>query len=75
MGGSGSAAANRRQSARLRAPGFTSSRGFGVSEQGRWPVHVYVCVPEVAAESRKDFTRDQVTVAFWGLLHQSREGG
>jgi hypothetical protein len=43
------------------------------SEPGRWPVHVYVCVPEVAAESRNDFTREQVTNAYWGLLHQSRE--
>jgi hypothetical protein len=43
------------------------------SEPGWWPVHVYVCVPEVAAESRNDFTREQVTNAYWGLLHQSRE--
>lgn len=43
------------------------------SEPVRWPVHVYVCVPEVAAESRNDFTREQVTIAYWGLLHQSRE--
>jgi hypothetical protein len=43
------------------------------SEPGRWPVHVYVCVPEVAAQSRNDFTREQVTIAYWGLLHESRE--
>ncbi len=43
------------------------------SEPERWPVHVYVCVPEATAESRNDFTREQVAIAYWGLLHQSKE--
>jgi hypothetical protein len=49
-------------------------RGGSVwSEPERWPVHVYVCIPQATAESRMVFTREQVTIAYWGLLHQSRE--
>jgi hypothetical protein len=43
------------------------------SEPGRWPIHVYVCVPKRGDETNSHFTRDQVTIAYWGLLHQTRE--
>jgi hypothetical protein len=43
------------------------------SEPERWPVHVYVCVPKRGVEMNSDLTRDQVTIAYWGLLHQTRE--
>ena len=43
------------------------------SEPERWPIHVYVCVPEPGSETSGHLARDQVTIAYWGLLHQSRE--
>lgn len=43
------------------------------SEPERWPMHVYVCLPESGEEPGTQFTRDQVTNRYWGLLHQNRE--
>jgi hypothetical protein len=43
------------------------------SDPERWPIHVYVCVPKRKDEMTSHFTRDQITIAYWGLLHQSRE--
>ena|ERR1035437_27962 len=43
------------------------------SEPGRWPIHVYVCVPEQGDVTQNGFAPDQVSIAYWGLLHQSRE--
>jgi hypothetical protein len=49
-------------------------RGDSVwSEPERWPVHVYVCLPESDEEQGSHFTRDQVTNRDWGLLHQTRK--
>lgn len=44
------------------------------SEPDRWPVHVYVCVPNESDsdETASHFDRDQVTIEYWGLLHQTR---
>jgi hypothetical protein len=43
------------------------------SEPERWPIHVYVCVTQRSHETRNNFTRDEVTIQYWGLLHQTRE--
>ena len=43
------------------------------SEPERWPIHVYVCVPDSGDETEIHFTRNQVTIAYWGLLHQFRD--
>ena len=43
------------------------------SEPERCPIHVYVCVPELADLTGNQFTQDQVTIAYRGLLHRSRE--
>jgi len=42
-------------------------------EPTRWPMHVYVCLPVDGVEEASNFTRDQVTIEYWGLLHQTRE--
>ena len=48
-------------------------RGDSVwSEPERWPMHVYVCLTEPGSETSSVFSRDQVTIESWGLLHQSR---
>jgi hypothetical protein len=40
----------------------------------RWPMHVYVCyVLDESDESSTTLSREQVRIASWGLLHQSRE--
>jgi len=36
-------------------------------------MHVYVCLPVDGVEEASNFTRDQVTIEYWGLLHQTRE--
>lgn len=53
---------------------------LGVRHQGesldtptRWPVHVYVCTVTEDDEQADALTKDQVTIAAWGLLHRSRE--
>lgn len=43
------------------------------AEPERWPVHVYVCLPEIEDETRRAFTVEEVTNRYWGLLHQTRE--
>ena len=43
------------------------------SEPERCPIHVYVCVPELADLTGNQSTQDQVTIAYRGLLHRSRE--
>lgn len=42
------------------------------SKPARWPMHVYVCLPESDAETSSHFTREDIKVQYWGLLHQSR---
>ena len=40
----------------------------------RWPMHVYVCIPnDDAAQNSDELSRDQVTIVAWGLLHESPE--
>lgn len=42
------------------------------AEPERWPVHVYLCTTD--PEGEPDVLQpDRVTIARWGLLHQSRE--
>ena len=50
-------------------------RGDSVwTQPKRWPMHVYVCVAnDDAAQNSDELTRDQVTNAAWGLLHESPE--
>ena len=50
-------------------------RGDSVwTQPERWPMHVYVCVAnDDAAQNSDELTRDQVTNAAWGLLHESPE--
>ena len=43
------------------------------SEPERWPVHVHICLPKNGHETNTHFTREDVTIEYWGLLHQSRE--
>jgi hypothetical protein len=45
------------------------------SDPERWPIHVYVCVPKRDSPDGivGSFDADQVRIAYWGLLHQSRE--
>jgi hypothetical protein len=43
------------------------------SEPERWPMHVYVCLPESDEETSRRFTRDQVKNRYWALLQRTRE--
>jgi hypothetical protein len=43
------------------------------SEPQRWPMHVYVCLPDSGDDPSRHFTPEQVTNRYWGLLHQTRE--
>jgi hypothetical protein len=45
--------------------------GDDVWSPTRWPVHVYVCTVPEELQDRDRFTPDQVTIAMWGLLHET----
>jgi hypothetical protein len=48
-------------------------RGDSVwGEPQRWPMHVYLCTTDEDGEPTA-LSREHVTIARWGLLHQSRE--
>ena len=41
------------------------------SQPKRWPMHVYVCTVQPEREASGLLNRDEVTIAAWGLLHES----
>ena len=48
-------------------------QGESLANPTRWPVHVYVCTVTEDDEQAEALTKDRVTIASLGLLHQSRE--
>ncbi len=62
---------------RVRSRVLVGSRHAGDSvwtEPERWPMHVYVCYAnDDVAEDCDELSREQITNAAWGLLHQSRK--
>jgi hypothetical protein len=42
------------------------------AEPQRWPMHVHLCTTE-AEGAPTVLTREEITIARWGLLHQTRE--
>jgi len=62
---------------RVRSGALLGARHVGDSvwsKPERWPLHVYVCVTnDDADDGSADLTREQITIARWGLLHESSE--
>jgi hypothetical protein len=48
-------------------------QGNNVWAPTSWPVHVYVCTVPSNLRDRTDFSKDEVTISNWGLLHQTLE--
>jgi hypothetical protein len=49
----------------------TRHAGFDIWHSTTWPIQAYLCTLPLESAERIDFSPDEVTIAAWGLLHES----